>query len=112
MTTIIQQARALLAAGAVDPSISKADTIAALTALFDAAVDTEGYVLALQTVVKMPDGGNELGYTLLDGVGIFKTAQDVSDSIAELSLPLGWVSMTTHQLLPGWMLPAARKVPA
>lgn len=65
-----------------------------------------GFVLAKETVVSMPDGSNELGYTLIQGVGIFSSAQEVHSAIAELSLPLGWVSMTTGQLLPGWMLPA------
>jgi hypothetical protein len=70
----------------------------------------KGYVLALQTVVELPDGKKELGYTLLSGVGIFQTREEVSAAIAELSLPLGWVSMTTDQLLPGWMLPDAPAV--
>lgn len=70
----------------------------------------QGYVLALQTVVEMPDGAKELGYTVLSGVGIFTSQAEVSEAIADLSLPLGWVSMTTSQLLPGWMLPAAPDV--
>lgn len=67
----------------------------------------DGYVLALQTVVEMPGGKKELGYTLLDGVGVFTDHQEVSNAIAALSLPLGWVSMKTSQLLPGWMTPEA-----
>lgn len=64
----------------------------------------EGYVLAKQTVVEMPNGcPKELGYTLLDGVGVFKTAEEVHKVISILSLPLGWVSMRVDQLLPGWM---------
>jgi len=71
----------------------------------------EGWVLALQTVVEMPDGGKELGYTLLSDVGIFTSAQEVMGGIAELKLPLGWVAMSASQLLPGWMLPVAPSTP-
>lgn len=70
-----------------------------------------GFVLAKETVVEMPDGSKELGYTTIGRVGIFNSAEEVFDAIRELDLPLGWVSMTTEQLLPGWML-AAQAAPA
>ena len=72
----------------------------------------DGFVLAKETVVEMPDGSKELGYTTIGRVGIFNSAEEVFDAIRELDLPLGWVSMTTEQLLPGWMLTAAPAVPA
>ena len=71
-----------------------------------------GFVLAKETVVEMPDGSKELGYTTIGRVGIFNSAEEVFDAIRELDLPLGWVSMTTEQLLPGWMLAAAPAAPA
>lgn len=67
----------------------------------------DGFVLAKETVVEMPDGSKEIGYTTIGRVGIFNSAEEVFDAIRELDLPLGWVSMTTEQLLPGWMLAAA-----
>lgn len=72
----------------------------------------DGFVLAKETVVEMPDGSKELGYTTIGRVGIFNSAEEVFDAIRELDLPLGWVSMTTEQLLPGWMLNAAPAAPA
>ena len=72
----------------------------------------DGFVLAKETVVEMPDGSKELGYTTIGRVGIFNSAEEVFDAIRELDLPLGWVSMTTEQLLPGWMLAAAPAAPA
>ncbi len=72
----------------------------------------DGFVLAKETVVEMPDGSKELGYTTIGRVGIFNSAEEVFDAIRELDLPLGWVSMTTEQLLPGWMLTAAPAAPA
>lgn len=73
----------------------------------DSGKVAEGYVLALQAVVEIPNERPQLGYTLLDGVGIFPTEDEVHATIKELSLPLGWVSMKVSQLLPGWMLSAA-----
>ena len=72
----------------------------------------DGFVLAKETVVEMPDGSKEIGYTTIGRVGIFNSAEEVFDAIRELDLPLGWVSMTTEQLLPGWMLAAAPAAPA
>ena len=72
----------------------------------------DGFVLAKETVVEMPDGSKELGYTTIGRVGIFNSAEEVFDAIRELDLPLGWVSMTTEQLLPGWMLTASTAAPA
>lgn len=90
-------------------SIMSRIAIDALAATAPAAIQPagDGYVLALETVVPMPDGKNELGYTLLSGVGIFSAESEVHAAIQELSLPLGWVSMKVVQLLPGWMMPAA-----
>lgn len=60
------------------------------------------YVLAKQTAVEIPGyDRKELGYTLLEGIGVFETADDVHKAITELGLPLGWVSLTVDQLLPG-----------
>lgn len=60
------------------------------------------YVLAKQTAVEIPGyERKELGYTLLEGIGVFETADDVHKAITELGLPLGWVSLTVDQLLPG-----------
>ena len=65
-----------------------------------------GYVLARQTAVEMPNGArSELGYTLLDGVGVFHSVEEVYEVIKDLNLPLGWVAMSVDQLLPGYMLP-------
>lgn len=72
----------------------------------------DGFVLAKETVVEMPDGSKEIGYTTIGRVGIFNSAEEVFDAIRELDLPLGWVSMTTEQLLPGWMLAGAPAAPA
>lgn len=71
----------------------------------------DGFVLAKETIVEMPDGSKELGYTTIGRVGIFNSAEEVFDAIRELDLPLGWVSMTTEQLLPGWVLAAAPAAP-
>lgn len=57
----------------------------------------DGFVLAKETVVEMPDGSKEIGYTTIGRVGIFNSAEEVFDAIRELDLPLGWVSMTTDQ---------------
>lgn len=60
------------------------------------------FVLAKQTAVEIPwSDRKELGHTLLDGIGVFKSADDVHRAITELGLPLGWVSLTVDQLLPG-----------
>lgn len=76
-----------------------------LRALLDAPSEpniTSCFVLAKQTVLEIPGWDRkELGYTMLDGVGVFETADAVHKVIAELRLPLGWVSMTVNQLLPG-----------
>lgn len=67
-------------------------------------LNTKAFVLAKQTAVEIPGyDRKELGYTLLDGIGIFESADDVHKAIAELNLPLGWVSMSLDQLLPGYM---------
>lgn len=64
------------------------------------------YVLAKQTAVDIPGSDHkELGHTLLDGVGVFRSAEKVHSEIAKRGLPLGWVSMTIDQLLPGYMMP-------
>lgn len=64
------------------------------------------YVLAKQTAVEVPgQERKELGYTLFDGIGVFHTREEVHAAIAELGLPIGWVSMTVDQLLPGYMMP-------
>ncbi|KJZ41352.1 hypothetical protein [Pseudomonas fluorescens] len=72
-----------------------------------------GYVLAKQTAVEVP--GHErkdLGYTLFDGIGVFRSREEVHAAIAELGLPIGWVSMTVDQLLPGYMMPEDTSPPA
>jgi len=64
-----------------------------------------GYVLAKQTAVAVPgQERKELGYTLFDGIGIFRSREEVHAAIAELGLPIGWVSMTVDQLLPGYLM--------
>jgi hypothetical protein len=72
-----------------------------------------GYVLAKQTAVEVPgQERKELGYTLFDGIGVFHTREEVHAAIAELGLPIGWVSMTVDQLLPGYMMPEDTSPPA
>lgn len=68
-------------------------------------VPNNGWVIAQQAVVTMPDGKKELGYTLLSGLGVFTDEADASKSLAELQLPLGYVIMTVDQLLPGYIMP-------
>jgi hypothetical protein len=64
------------------------------------------YVLAKQTVIEVPgQERKELGYTLFDGIGVFLGRDEVHAAIGELGLPIGWVSMTVDQLLPGYMMP-------
>lgn len=79
-----------------------------LRSLLDApAVERQeaGYVLAKQTAVEVPgQERKELGYTLFDGIGVFRSREEVHAAIAELGLPIGWVSMTVDQLLPGYMM--------
>lgn len=92
--------------------ISKSDLAAFVSARAADALDSqptfaEGWVLAKETVIEMPNGKKELGYTLMEGVGIFTSFDEVVKAIKELSLPLGWVGMTTLQLLPGWQIPEA-----
>jgi hypothetical protein len=71
------------------------------------------YILAKQTSVEVPgQERKELGYTLLDGLGVFRSRDEVHAAIAELGLPLGWVSMTVDQLLPGYMESAYAEQPA
>ena len=64
----------------------------------------EQWVLAKETVVEFPDSRLDLGYMLLGGVGVFNSFEEVSATIAEFKLPLGWVAMTLEQLLPGAMM--------
>lgn len=72
-----------------------------------------GYVLAKQTAVEVPgQERKELGYTLFDGIGVFRSREEVHAAIAELGLPIGWVSMTVDQLLPGYMMPDDASPPA
>jgi hypothetical protein len=64
-----------------------------------------GWLIALQTVVEMPDGKKELGYTTLDGIGVFTDEEDAHKSLGELNLPIGWVVMHVNQLIPGYIMP-------
>jgi hypothetical protein len=65
----------------------------------------DGWVLAKETVVEMPDGKKELGYTMIHGLPVFTDEQDAHKSHGELNLPLGWVVMRVQQLIPGYVLP-------
>lgn len=78
----------------------------ACMALRQPGAETAGkqWVLAKETVVEFPGSRPDLGYTLLSGVGVFASFEEVSATIAEFKLPLGWVAMTLEQLLPGAML--------
>ena len=72
----------------------------------DGALTNEGFVLAKQCAVDVPGSERkELGYLLFDRIGVFRTREEVHAAIAELGLPLGWVSMTVEQLLPGYRMP-------
>lgn len=65
----------------------------------------DGWVLAKETVVEMPDGKKELGYTTISGLPVFTDQQDAHKSHGELKLPLGWVVMRVQQLIPGYVMP-------
>ena len=68
-STIIQQARAILAAGATDPSLSKADTLAALTTLLSVQQRDDGGQAFPDSVAVGPAGdvyGSTEGMTLRD----------------------------------------------
>jgi hypothetical protein len=65
----------------------------------------DGWVLAKETVVEMPDGTKELGYTTIQGFPVFTDEQDAHREHAKLNLPLGWVVMRVVQLIPGYVLP-------
>jgi hypothetical protein len=64
-----------------------------------------GWLIARETVVEMPDGKKELGYTTLDGIGVFTDEADAHKSLRELNLPIGWVVMHVNQLIPGYIMP-------
>ncbi len=65
----------------------------------------DGWVICRETVIELPDGKKELGYTLLSGVGVFTDEGDVSKTLGDLQLPLGFVYMKVEQLLPGYIMP-------
>jgi hypothetical protein len=65
----------------------------------------DGWVIAKETVVELPNGKKELGYTTIHGFPVFTDEQDAHKSHGELKLPLGWVVMRVQQLIPGYVLP-------
>jgi hypothetical protein len=82
-----------------------ADLRAALSQSPATSTVNNGWLIALQTVVEMPDGKKELGYTKLDGIGVFTDEADAYKSLGELNLPIGWVVMHVNQLIPGYIMP-------
>lgn len=59
----------------------------------------DGFLLARETVVELPDGSKELGYTPMPGLGVFVSNDEVFSAIRELGLPLGWVSVRVGQVI-------------
>ena len=59
----------------------------------------EGFLLARETVLELPGGSKELGYTPMPGLGVFVSNDEVFAAIRELGLPLGWVSVRLGQVI-------------
>lgn len=61
---------------------------------------SQQWVIALQTVVELPNGSKHLGYTVLDSLPLFETLEATIAAIKEAELPLGWVAIQVKQFLP------------
>lgn len=76
-----------------------AETSAALSAPSHGEQVREGFLLARETVLELPGGSKELGYTPMPGLGVFVSNDEVFAAIRELGLPLGWVSVRLGQVI-------------